>query len=31
MPVTLKWKESDHFLVEEAGGDPVVITQAVPV
>jgi ATP-dependent Clp protease ATP-binding subunit ClpA len=31
MPVTLKWKESDHFLVEEAGGEPVVITQTVPV
>jgi ATP-dependent Clp protease ATP-binding subunit ClpA len=31
MPVTLKWKESDRFLVEEVGGEPVVITQAVPV
>jgi ATP-dependent Clp protease ATP-binding subunit ClpA len=30
MPVTLKWKESDHFLVEEAGGEAVVITQTVP-
>jgi ATP-dependent Clp protease ATP-binding subunit ClpA len=31
MPVTLKWKESNHFLVEEVGGDPVVLAQAVPV
>jgi ATP-dependent protease Clp ATPase subunit len=31
MPVTLKWRESDHFLVEEVGGEPVVITQTVPV
>jgi ATP-dependent Clp protease ATP-binding subunit ClpA len=31
MPVTLKWRESDHFLVDEAGGEPVVITQKVPV
>lgn len=31
VPVTLKWKESDHFLVEEVDGEPVVITQKVPV
>ncbi len=31
MPVTLKWKESDHFLVEEVDGGTVVITQKVPV
>ena len=31
MPVTLKWKESDQFLVEEAEGETVVITQKVPV
>jgi ATP-dependent Clp protease ATP-binding subunit ClpA len=31
MPVTLKWKESDHFFVEDAGGEPVVVTQKVPV
>ena len=30
MPVTLRWKESDHFLVEEAGGEAVVITHTVP-
>ncbi|MEW6719221.1 MAG: ATP-dependent Clp protease ATP-binding subunit [Thermodesulfobacteriota bacterium] len=31
MPVTLHWKESDHFAVEEIGGEPVVITQKVTV
>jgi ATP-dependent Clp protease ATP-binding subunit ClpC len=31
MPVTLKWKESDHFLVEEVDGATVVISQKVPV
>jgi ATP-dependent Clp protease ATP-binding subunit ClpC len=31
MPVTLKWKESDQFLVEEVDGAIVVITQKVPV
>ncbi len=31
MPVTLKWRESDHFLVDEVEGEPVVITQKVPV
>ncbi len=31
MPVTLHWKESDHFLVEEVGGEAVVVTQKVPV
>jgi ATP-dependent Clp protease ATP-binding subunit ClpA len=31
MPVTLKWKESDHFLVEEIDGATVVISQKVPV
>jgi len=31
MPVTMKWKESDQFLVEEAEGETVVITQKVPV
>jgi ATP-dependent Clp protease ATP-binding subunit ClpA len=29
MPITLQWRESDHFHVEEAGGDVVVITQKV--
>ncbi|MBP2676560.1 MAG: ATPase with chaperone activity, ATP-binding subunit, partial [Deltaproteobacteria bacterium] len=31
MPVTLHWKESDHFFVEEIGGEPVVITQRMTV
>jgi ATP-dependent Clp protease ATP-binding subunit ClpA len=31
VPVTLKWKESDHFLVEEVDGEPVLITQKVAV
>jgi len=31
VPVTLKWKESDHFLVEEVGGEVVLITQKVAV
>ncbi|MBI5904695.1 MAG: ATP-dependent Clp protease ATP-binding subunit, partial [Deltaproteobacteria bacterium] len=31
MPVTLHWKESDHFLVEEVGGEVAVISQKVPV
>ncbi|MBP2688820.1 MAG: ATPase with chaperone activity, ATP-binding subunit, partial [Deltaproteobacteria bacterium] len=31
VPVTLRWKESDHFLVELVDGEPVVITQKVPV
>ncbi len=30
MPITLRWKESDHFLVEESGGEVVVATQGVP-
>ncbi|MCL1926909.1 MAG: ATP-dependent Clp protease ATP-binding subunit [Syntrophorhabdaceae bacterium] len=29
MPVTLQWKESDHFCVESIDGEPVVITQRV--
>jgi ATP-dependent Clp protease ATP-binding subunit ClpC len=31
MPVTLKWKESDQFLVEEVDGRTVVTTQKVSV
>jgi len=31
VPVTLKWKESDHFLVEEVDGEVVLITQKVAV
>jgi len=31
VPVTLKWKESDHFLVEDVGGEVVLITQKVAV
>jgi ATP-dependent Clp protease ATP-binding subunit ClpA len=31
VPVTLKWKESDHFLVEEVDGEPVLITQKAAV
>ncbi|MGE5247099.1 MAG: AAA family ATPase, partial [Verrucomicrobiota bacterium] len=31
MPVTLKWKETDQFLVDEVDGEPVVITQKVTV
>jgi ATP-dependent Clp protease ATP-binding subunit ClpA len=31
VPVTLRWKESDHFLVEEVDGEPVLITQKVAV
>jgi len=31
VPVTLKWKESDHFLVEEVDGEVVLITQKVGV
>jgi len=31
MPVTLKWKESDQFLVEEIDGEPVVTTLKVTV
>ncbi len=30
MPITLKWKESDRFFVEEEGGEVVVIAQGVP-
>ena len=29
MPVTLQWKESDHFHVEQIDGETVVITQRV--
>jgi ATP-dependent Clp protease ATP-binding subunit ClpA len=29
MPITLRWRESDHFHVGEAGGDLVVNTQKV--
>jgi ATP-dependent Clp protease ATP-binding subunit ClpA len=31
MPVTLHWKESDRFYVEEIDGEPVVITQRVTI
>jgi ATP-dependent Clp protease ATP-binding subunit ClpA len=31
MPVTLQWKESDHFLVEQVDGKPVVITKRVNI
>jgi ATP-dependent Clp protease ATP-binding subunit ClpA len=31
MPVTLRWKESAQFFVEEIGGEVAVITQKVPV
>jgi len=31
VPVTLRWKESDHFFVEEVDGVPVLITQKVTV
>jgi ATP-dependent Clp protease ATP-binding subunit ClpA len=31
VPITLKWKESDHFLVDEVDGEPVLITQKVTV
>jgi len=31
VPVTLKWKESDHFLIEEVDGEVVLITQKVAV
>jgi len=31
VPVTLKWKESDQFLVEEVDGEVVLITQKVGV
>ena len=31
MPVTMQWKESDQFFVEEIGGEVMVITQKVPV
>ncbi|GAB4368797.1 MAG: ATP-dependent Clp protease ATP-binding subunit [Deltaproteobacteria bacterium] len=30
MPITLRWKESDHFFVEERDGEVVVTTQGVP-
>jgi hypothetical protein len=30
MPITLRWKESDRFFVEEVGGEVAVITQEVP-
>ena len=31
MPVTLQWKESDHFCVESIDGEPVVITKRVNI
>jgi ATP-dependent Clp protease ATP-binding subunit ClpA len=31
MPITLSWKESDRFFVEEVGGEVVVVTSRVPV
>jgi ATP-dependent Clp protease ATP-binding subunit ClpA len=31
MPITLRWKESDRFHVEEVGGEVAVITQKVPI
>jgi len=31
MPITMHWKESNQFFVEEAGGEVVVIPQRVPV
>ncbi|MDX1815160.1 MAG: AAA family ATPase, partial [Thermodesulfobacteriota bacterium] len=31
MPITLKWKESDRFFVEEEGGEVVVIAEGVPI
>ncbi|MCL2103136.1 MAG: ATP-dependent Clp protease ATP-binding subunit [Syntrophorhabdaceae bacterium] len=31
MPVTLQWKESDHFFVENIDGEPVVITKRVNI
>ncbi len=30
MPITLKWKESDRFLVEVDGGEVVVVAEGVP-
>ncbi len=30
MPITLRWKESDRFCVEEEGGEVVVTTEGVP-
>jgi len=29
MPITLRWRESDRFLVDEEGGEVVVITEGV--
>ncbi|HBX43580.1 MAG TPA: chaperone protein ClpB, partial [Deltaproteobacteria bacterium] len=31
MPITLKWKKSDRFFVEEQGGEVVVIAEGVPI
>jgi ATP-dependent Clp protease ATP-binding subunit ClpA len=31
MPITLKWKESDRFFVDEEDGEVVVIAQGVPI
>jgi ATP-dependent Clp protease ATP-binding subunit ClpA len=31
MPITLRWKESDRFFVEEVGGEVAVITEKVPI
>jgi ATP-dependent Clp protease ATP-binding subunit ClpC len=31
MPITLKWKESDRFFVEEEDGEVVVIAEGVPI
>jgi ATP-dependent Clp protease ATP-binding subunit ClpA len=31
MPITLRWRESDRFLVDEEGGEVVVITEGVPI
>jgi ATP-dependent Clp protease ATP-binding subunit ClpA len=30
MPITLRWKESDHFYVDELNGEVAVITERVP-
>jgi ATP-dependent Clp protease ATP-binding subunit ClpA len=30
MPVTMQWKDSNQFFVEEIGGEVVVVTQKVP-
>jgi ATP-dependent Clp protease ATP-binding subunit ClpC len=31
MPITLRWRESDRFLVDEEGGEVVVIAEGVPI